>query len=85
MSGTISQVSTELEEQYGLCTVEISTHKPCIRVDHVLRIEKTNTQKEASIVNLISDIHKTGRPILVGCPSIQANERICSLLRDAKI
>lgn len=85
MSGTISQVSTELEEQYGLRTVEISTHKPCIRIDHVLHVEETNAQKEASIVNLISDIHKTGRPILVGCPSIQANERICSLLREAKI
>jgi len=80
MSGTIDQVSSELAEQYGLNTAVLPTHKPCIRKDHLLKIFKNTSEKETAILKLIKHVHETGRPILVGCPSVRANERICKML-----
>ena len=86
MSGTILSVSDELNQDYGLNTVKIPTHKPLIREDKPLRIFKTEEQKIAAIVQCVKEEHKLGRPILIGCRDIlKANKLIDALEKEGLV
>lgn len=86
MSGTILSVSDELNQDYGLNTVKIPTHKPLIREDRPLRMFKTEEQKIAAIVRCVIEEHKLGRPILIGCRDIlKANKLIDALEKEGLV
>lgn len=83
MSGTILSVSDELNQDYGLNTVKIPTHKPLIREDKPLRIFKTEEQKITAIVQCVTEEHKSGRPILIGCRDILKANKLIDALEKA--
>ncbi len=80
MSGTITDVSKELEDVFSLKTKIIPPHQPVIRNDYPIKIYKTKEAKEKAIIQTIIDIHKKGRPILTASTSIKNCEKICSLM-----
>ena len=85
MTGTAATEAAEFMEIYGLEVVEIPTHKPMIRVDYPDLIFKTQREKFEAVVKEIEELHKKGRPVLVGTTSIENSERLSAMLKKRRI
>lgn len=80
MSGTAITESEEFHKIYTVDVVPIPTHKPVVRQDFADVVYKTTRAKYSAIVNEVEEIHKQGRPILMGTRSIEINQVISELL-----
>ncbi|MDW8433776.1 MAG: preprotein translocase subunit SecA [Aquificaceae bacterium] len=85
MTGTAETEALEFKEIYGLEVVVVPTHKPMRRKDHPDIMFKTKSEKWEAVVELISQEHKKGRPILVGTVSIEDSEHLSKLLQKRGI
>ncbi len=85
MTGTARSAAEELQEFYGLSVAVIPTNKQCIRNDHPDVIYTHQQAKMDAIVSEVQNVHKTGRPILIGTRSVQESEQLASMLRDIGI
>jgi len=81
MTGTAATEAEEFHKIYNLEVVVIPTHKPMIRIDHPDRVYKTEKAKFRAVVEEIKELHRQGRPVLVGTTSIEKNEYLSELLR----
>lgn len=80
MTATASSAEDEFNQFYGLDIVVIPPNKKCIREDYPDRLFKSKKTKNRSIINEIIDVHKTGRPILVGTASVEESEMLSEQL-----
>ncbi|MBW8014637.1 MAG: hypothetical protein FVQ82_00470 [Planctomycetes bacterium] len=85
MTGTASEASSEFWQIYHLPVVPIPTNRPCIRKDLKPVILPTESAKWTKIVQEISRINKTGRPILIGTHSVQTSDHLSELLKREKL
>jgi preprotein translocase subunit SecA len=85
MTGTAETEALEFKEIYGLDVIVVPTHKPMRRKDLPDMVFKTKNEKWDSVVKLIEEEHKKGRPILVGTISIEDSEHLSKLLEKKKI
>ncbi len=85
MTGTAETEAAEFMEIYGLDVVVIPTHKPMIRVDYPDVVFRTQKEKWEAVVKEIEELHKKGRPVLVGTTSIEASERLSTMLKKRRI
>ncbi|RLD99930.1 MAG: preprotein translocase subunit SecA [Aquificota bacterium] len=85
MTGTAATEAAEFMEIYGLEVVEIPTHKPMIRIDYPDLIFKTQREKFEAVVKEIEELHKMGRPVLVGTTSIENSEGLSAMLKKRRI
>ncbi len=85
MTGTADTEAVEFKEIYNLDVVVIPTNKPMIRIDYPDVIYKTQREKFDAIVKEIVELHKMGRPVLVGTTSIEKSELISNKLKKLKI
>ncbi len=83
MTGTAQDAAQEFHEFYNLKTVIIPTNRPCIRVDTPDRVFRTIDAKRRAVVEEISRVRRTGRPVLVGTASIEESEELARLLNAA--
>ncbi|MGI8742392.1 MAG: ABC transporter permease [Bryobacteraceae bacterium] len=60
--------------------VPIPTNRPQIRVDHPDAVFSHRAAKDAALIEHVSEIHQTGRPILVGTGSVAESERLGAAL-----
>jgi len=74
MTGTALTEAEEFHKIYNLEVVVIPTNKPMIREDHPDRIYKDEESKFRAVVREIEELHKEGRPVLVGTVSIEKSE-----------
>ncbi len=81
MTGTADTEAVEFKEIYGLDVVVIPTNKPMIRIDHPDMVYKTEKAKFDAVVREIKELHRMGRPVLVGTVSIEKSERLSKLLK----
>jgi preprotein translocase subunit SecA len=81
MTGTASEVRRELWGDYGLATVVVPTHRPCIRRLHALRCLPTEDAKWEAIADAVIESAARGQPVLIGTRSVNASERLSSILR----
>src|SRR3989338_3262542 len=81
MTGTAATEAEELHKIYNLDVVVIPTNQPMIRHDLPDLVYKTPRGKFNAVAQAISEIHKTGQPILVGTTSIEKNELLSELLQ----
>jgi preprotein translocase subunit SecA len=81
MTGTAMTEAQEFSHIYKLDTVSIPTNKPMIRMNYPDIIYKTEKEKFEAVCNEIEDLHKKGRPALVGTISIEKSERLSSILK----
>lgn len=84
-SGTIMTESEEFYKIYGLESIEIPTNKPNIRIDHPDRIYRNQEAKFKAVVDDVIELHKAGRPILIGTASVDKSEIVSELLDEAGI
>ena len=85
MTGTALTEASEFENIYKLPVVPIPTNRPLIRKDESDYIYKSQKGKFAAIVKEVSEINKTGQPILLGTISIETSEYLSNLLTQAGV
>jgi preprotein translocase subunit SecA len=80
MTGTADTEATEFSKIYDLEVVVIPTNRPVIRADNDDEIYLNEDQKLEAICEEISELNRTGQPILVGTISIEKSEKLSRLL-----
>lgn len=80
MTGTAKTEEEEFRNIYNMYVIVIPTNKPIARVDYADLVYPSLKGKYHAIVNAISEIHKTGQPILVGTVAIENSELISDML-----
>ena len=81
MTGTAATEAQEFFDIYKLGVLSIPTHEPCIRDDANDSVYKTRREKYNAVLDEIKDIHRQGRPILVGTISVEVSELISRMLK----
>ena len=85
MSGTAREVAAELAGVYGLQVVRVPPHRPSRKSTHTDWVFRTADMKWVEVLKRIKEIHKSGRPILVGTKSLADSEYLSTLLSKAKL
>ncbi|MDP3804140.1 MAG: preprotein translocase subunit SecA [Candidatus Omnitrophota bacterium] len=85
MTGTAETEAMEFGKIYGLDVVVIPTNKPMRRSNYPDVIYKTEREKFNAVCKEIADLHKEGRPVLVGTISIEKSEHLSNLLNRMAI
>ena len=85
MTGTSKTEEEEFLSIYNMRVVEIPTHRPIQRQDHVDAIFGTKKAKFEALVDEIQEVHATGQPVLVGTISVETSEFISKMLKSRKI
>ena len=85
MTGTAKTEEQEFQKIYGLDVIVIPTNKPMIRTDFPDVIYKTRAAKYRAVVKEIVELHKAGRPVLVGTTSITQSEELSGMLKKQGI
>ncbi len=85
MTGTAATEAVEFDKIYKLDVVVAPTNRPCIRDDHADCIYRTEKEKFDAVVREIVEIHKEGRPVLVGTISIEKSERLSRMLQKINL
>ena len=85
MTGTADTEAPEFKKIYDLDVVVMPTNQPMVRDDYADVIYKNEAAKYRAVVGEISDLHKAGRPVLVGTISIDVSEKISNMLKKSKV
>ena len=85
MSGTLKEVSRELEKVYSLKTLTIPLRKPCQRLYWPLKLFDNEHELCTALVKRIKETQLTGRPILIGTDTVAHSIEISSALTRADI
>jgi len=81
MTGTADTEATEFHAIYNLEVMVIPTNRWLIRTEHPDVVYRTESEKFQAVVEEIRELHKQGRPALVGTISIEKSERLSSMLK----
>jgi len=81
MTGTAVDEAAEFWELYQLEVVVIPTNKPVRRVVFHDVVYKTRREKYEAVIREIEELHRRGRPILVGTTSVEASEILSRMLK----
>lgn len=85
MTGTASEVRSELWDTYGLAVLPIPANRPVQRKALPDRIFPNVNSKWQAVVARITELHQQQRPVLVGTRSVAASETLSRLLQDQEI
>jgi preprotein translocase subunit SecA len=85
MTGTAKEASYEFWHSYHLPVITIPPNRPCIRKQRPDMIFASEQVKWERIVLEIRDIHKQGRPILIGTRSVKTSEHLSELLQGLRL
>ncbi len=81
MTGTAETEAGEFWDIYKLDVVVIPTNVPCIRIDREDIVYKTKREKYTSIIDEIINLHRQGRPVLIGTTSVEISELLSRMLK----
>jgi preprotein translocase subunit SecA len=80
MTGTASEVASELWNVYRLPVVRMPTHRPIQRRSLGDRVYTSAEARWGAVVERIQSLHQAGRPVLIGTRSVSASEHLSRLL-----
>ncbi len=83
MTATAKEAEREFKRFYNLDIVIIPPEKPCIRKDYPDLIFKSKADKYEAFTSEIINVHRTGRPILIGTVSVEESEALSCRLGKA--
>ncbi len=81
MTGTAKTEEKEFQEIYSADVLVIPTNRPIVRDDSEDVVFRTVEGKFKQVVEEIVTVHATGQPILVGTVTIEASERLSTMLK----
>ncbi len=82
MTGTAATEAQEFNEIYKLDVVSVPTNRSLIRTNYPDVVYKTEAEKFISVVEEIVELHRAGRPVLIGTISIDKSEHLSRLLKE---
>ena len=85
MTGTALTEAGEFSEIYNLNVTAIPTNRDVQRIDHDDEVYRTGEERDAAVIELITDCQKRGQPVLVGTISIEKSEALSKVLTSKKI
>jgi preprotein translocase subunit SecA len=85
MTATALPAAEEFKTFYDLNIVVIPPNQPCIRIDHPDFVFTHKQAKIKALIKEITQVHATGRPILVGTVSVGESEHLATALQKAGI
>ncbi len=85
MTGTAKTEEVEFEKTYKLESTVIPTNQIRKRQDWSDQVFKTEVGKWKAVAKETAQIHRDGRPVLVGTTSVEKSELLSSLLLEEKI
>ena len=85
MTGTAKTEEEEFTHIYNLPVVVIPPNKELIRYNYADVIYRTEKEKFKAVIKEIIEVHKMGRPILVGTVSIDKSETLSRLLKKENV
>lgn len=85
MANTVEFDAEEFSSTYNMPVLSIPTNKPVIRKDFQDVIYKTEKEKFYAVLNEILEMHRIGRPVLIGTRTIEKSEKLSELLRRRNI
>ena len=81
MTGTALTEAEEFHKIYKLEVMVIPTNQPMVRQDLTDYVYKNEESKFKAVVREIEQLHKEGRPVLIGTVSIENSEHLSDLLK----
>ncbi|QDT36949.1 preprotein translocase subunit SecA [Stratiformator vulcanicus] len=85
MTGTAMSAKLEFQKTYRLRTCSIPTHRPSRRVARPTRVFIDAAAKCRAIADETQTMIESGRPVLIGTPSVEASELVAAALSEAGI
>jgi preprotein translocase subunit SecA len=85
MTGTAATQTEEFWKVYKLPVTVIPTNRPMIRKDLPDILYADKNARNRALLKEIQEVHRTGRPILVGTGSLEDSEQLSARLRVAGI
>jgi preprotein translocase subunit SecA len=85
MTGTAVTEAGELWEIYKLDVMEIPTNRPIARDDRNDLIYKTKREKYNAIIDEVTKLSQSGRPVLIGTTSVEISELLSRMLTIRKV
>jgi preprotein translocase subunit SecA len=85
MTGTAATESEEFSKIYNLDVTIVPTNKPVVRIDLPDQIYSTERGKLQAVAAEVKRLHEAGQPVLVGTISIEKNEYLSALLKQAGV
>ena len=85
MTGTAKTEEVEFEKTYKLESTVVPTNQIRKRQDWSDQVFKTEAGKWKAVANETAEVHKKGRPVLVGTTSVEKSELLSSLLLEQQI
>jgi preprotein translocase subunit SecA len=85
MTGTAKTEEVEFEKTYSLQTAIVPTNRVRARQDWVDQVYKTEKAKWRAVAKETAEVHKQGRPVLVGTTSVEKSELLSALLAEENI
>ncbi len=81
MTGTAETEAAEFWDIYKLDVMVIPTNRPIRRSDDEDVIYRTKREKFNAVIDEIEELHKLGRPVLVGTVSVEVSETLSRMLK----
>jgi preprotein translocase subunit SecA len=85
MTGTAKTEEVEFEKTYKLEVTIVPTNRPRARADWTDQVYKTEAAKWRAVALETAEVHKIGRPVLVGTTSVEKSELLSALLTEQRI
>ncbi|WP_026753242.1 preprotein translocase subunit SecA [Sediminibacter sp. Hel_I_10] len=85
MTGTAVTEAGEFWEIYKLDVVEIPTNKPISRDDKEDLVYKTKREKYNAVIDEVTKLSQSGRPVLIGTTSVEISELLGKMLSIRKV
>ncbi|CAH1191160.1 Protein translocase subunit SecA [Paenibacillus auburnensis] len=85
MTATAHASARDFEDVYALQVVQIPPNRPNIRIDYPHRIYTHKEAKLKALVQEISSVHRTERPILIGTSSVEESAILAEALAAAGV
>ncbi len=85
MTGTAVTEAGEFWDIYKLDVVEIPTNKPVIRDDKEDLVYKTKREKYNAVIEEVTRLSQSGRPVLIGTTSVEISELLGKMLGIRKV
>ncbi len=82
MTGTAMSTAREFRQTYSLGVTAIPTNRRCIRQAFRTRLFVTQEAKRMAMIPEIERLHRAGRAILIGTPSVAASESLGRQLNE---
>ena len=85
MTGTAKTEEVEFEKTYKLEVTIVPTNRVRSRADWTDQVYKNENAKWRAVALETAEVHKTGRPVLVGTTSVEKSELLSSLLAEQQV